>query len=259
MPHIGARLHALLSRLKRSVAEPVPPELEGCAFCAKLRCTDAEWQSCETRVATAELIRTGDAAALTCLRRAYDEAGAAVPAPWSPSGTRVLYSSGRIEERRSGIRDVWYSEKAEEMAAFYTSIIPYSRVETTTDLPEYTANGSARPVRAVKFILAGQRFLAINAPPDDSFDHAVSLLLNCEDQAEIDRLWDALSEGGRIDRCGRLSDRYGVSWHIVPTVFGEMMNDPDSPRAKRVADAMLKMVKPNLAALQAAYAGKAAS
>jgi predicted 3-demethylubiquinone-9 3-methyltransferase (glyoxalase superfamily) len=114
-------------------------------------------------------------------------------------------------------------------------------------------------VQVVEFTLAGQPFLAINAGPLDPFNHAVSFVVNCDDQAEIDRLWDALSEGGQIEQCGWLKDRYGLSWQIVPTLLGEMMKDPDRRRAKRVAEAMLKMVKLDIAGLQAAYDGDAAT
>lgn len=154
---------------------------------------------------------------------------------------------------------LWYSEKAEEAAAFYASIIPNSRVDRVTSLPADTPSGPAGSVQVVEFTLAGQPFQAINAGPLDPFNHAVSFVVNCEDQAEIDRLWDALSEGGQIEQCGWLKDRYGLCWQIVPTVLGEMMTDPDRARAKRVAEALLKMVKLDIAGLQAAYEGEAAA
>jgi predicted 3-demethylubiquinone-9 3-methyltransferase (glyoxalase superfamily) len=154
---------------------------------------------------------------------------------------------------------LWYSEKAAEAAAFYASIIPDSRVDRVTDLPADTPSGPAGSVQVVEFTLAGRPFMAINAGPLDPFNHAVSFVVNCEDQAEIDRLWAALSEGGEIEHCGWLRDRYGLCWQIVPTVLREMMTDPDRARAKRVAEAMLKMVKLDIAGLRAAYEGKAAA
>ncbi len=91
------------------------------------------------------------------------------------------------------------------------------------------------------------------AGPLDPFNQAISLSVNCDSQAEIDRLWKALSKGGSVEQCGWLKDRYGVSWQIVPTILGEMMNDPDRARAKRAADAMLGMVKLDIAGLRKAY------
>jgi predicted 3-demethylubiquinone-9 3-methyltransferase (glyoxalase superfamily) len=95
----------------------------------------------------------------------------------------------------------------------------------------------------------------MSAGPLDPFNHAVSFVVNCEDQAEIDRYWNALLDGGSAEQCGWLKDRFGLSWQIVPAVLGEMMADPDRAKAKRAADAMMKMVKLDVAALQAAYAG----
>ena len=97
--------------------------------------------------------------------------------------------------------------------------------------------------------------MAISAGPLDEFNHAVSFMVECEDQAEIDRLWAALSQGGKIEQCGWVRDRYGLCWQIVPKVLGEMMKDPDRARAKRVAEAMLKMVKLDVAGLKNAYDG----
>jgi predicted 3-demethylubiquinone-9 3-methyltransferase (glyoxalase superfamily) len=162
-------------------------------------------------------------------------------------------------ERRDAMSKIvphlWYSAKAHEAAAFYASIIPGSRVESVTDLPADSPSGPAGSVQVVEFVLAGQPFQAINAGPLDSFNHAVSFVVNCEDQAEIDRLWNALSDGGQVEQCGWLKDRYGLSWQIVPTMLGEMMKDPNRSRAKRVAEAMLKMVKLDIAGLRAAYDG----
>ena len=151
---------------------------------------------------------------------------------------------------------LWYADKAEEAAAFYASLLPDSRVDSVTTLPADTPSGPAGSVQIVEFTLGGQPFMAINAGPLDPFNHAISFVVNCEDQAEIDRLWDALSKGGAIEQCGWLKDRYGVSWQIVPTILGEMMKDPDRARAKRVAEAMLGMVKLDIAGLEKAYGSK---
>src|SRR6202023_204146 len=110
-------------------------------------------------------------------------------------------------------------------------------------------------VKIVEFVLSGQPFIAMSAGPLDPFNHAVSFVVNCDDQAELDRTWNALLEGGSAEQCGWLKDRFGLSWQIVPTVLGQMMADPDRIKAKRAADAMLKMVKIDIAVLQAAFAG----
>jgi predicted 3-demethylubiquinone-9 3-methyltransferase (glyoxalase superfamily) len=154
---------------------------------------------------------------------------------------------------------LWYSEKAEEAAAFYASLLPDSRVDSVTTLPADTPSGPEGSVQIVEFTLAGQPFMAINAGPLDPFNHAISFMINCATQDEIDRLWDALSAGGSIEHCGWLKDRYGVSWQIVPTVLGEMMKDWDRARVRRVAEAMLKMVKLDIDGLKAAYEGRIAA
>jgi predicted 3-demethylubiquinone-9 3-methyltransferase (glyoxalase superfamily) len=153
---------------------------------------------------------------------------------------------------------LWYADKAEEAAAFYASLLPDSRVDSVTTLPADTPSGPAGSVQIVEFTLAGQPFLALNAGPLDPFNHAISFVINCDDQAEIDRLWDALGEGGSIEQCGWLKDRYGVSWQIVPTVLGELMRDKDPAKTRRVAEAMLKMVKLDIEGLRRAYEGAAA-
>ena len=153
------------------------------------------------------------------------------------------------------IPHLWYTDKAEEAAAFYASVLPSSKVDSVTALPADTPSGPAGSVKVVEFTLMGQQFMAISAGPLDAFNHSISFLVLCDDQAEIDRLWGALSEGGVTERCGWLKDRYGLSWQIAPTVLGKMMKDPDRVRAKRVAQAMLKMVKLDIAGLQKAYEG----
>ncbi len=151
---------------------------------------------------------------------------------------------------------LWYAKEAEEAAAFYASIFPDSRVERVTQLLSDSPSGPAGSVKIVDFTLFGQRFQAISAGPLDPFNHAISMVVVCDDQAELDRYWDALLRGGKAEACGWLQDKYGVSWQIVPAVMDEMMTDKDPARSKRVTDAMLKMVKLDIAKLQAAYGGK---
>src|SRR5512133_1158133 len=151
---------------------------------------------------------------------------------------------------------LWFPEKAVEAASFYVSLFPQSRVDGVTPVPADTPRGPAGPVKVVEFTLAGQPFMAIEAGPLDPFNHAISFLVNCADQAEIDRLWEALSAGGTIEQCGWLKDRYGVSWQIVPTVLGDLMKDPDRARAARVMQAMLGMKKLDIRALKEAHGGR---
>ncbi|HET7550069.1 MAG TPA: VOC family protein [Gemmatimonadaceae bacterium] len=154
---------------------------------------------------------------------------------------------------------LWYASEAEEAANFYASIFPDSRVTRVTTLPSESPSGPPGSVKVVEFELFGQHFTAMSAGPLDQFNHAISLMVLCEDQAELDRYWDGLlAGGGTTEACGWLKDRYGVSWQIVPERFAEMMADPDRERARRFSDAMLKMVKFDIAALEAAYEGKAA-
>ncbi len=137
------------------------------------------------------------------------------------------------------------------------SVFPDSRVDRVTTLPSKSPSGPAGSVKVVEFTLFGQAFVAMSAGPLDPFSHAVSFVVNCDDQAELDRYWHALLEGGSAEACGWLKDRFGLSWQIVPTVLGEMMADPDRVKVKRAADAMMRMVKLDIAQLHAAFAGTA--
>jgi predicted 3-demethylubiquinone-9 3-methyltransferase (glyoxalase superfamily) len=148
---------------------------------------------------------------------------------------------------------LWYAKEAEEAAAFYASLFPDSRVLRVVTMPSESPSGPPGSVKVVDFVLCGQAFTAMSAGPLDPFNHAVSFVVNCDDQAEIDKYWNALLEnGGAAEQCGWLRDRYGLSWQIVPKILGEMMSEPDQAKAKRVTDAMLKMVKIDIAGLQAA-------
>jgi predicted 3-demethylubiquinone-9 3-methyltransferase (glyoxalase superfamily) len=152
---------------------------------------------------------------------------------------------------------LWYAKEAEEAARFYASIFPDSRVLRVNSLPTDSPSGPPGSVKVVEFLLFGQSFVAMSAGPLDPFNHAVSFVVNCDTQQELDKYWNALLEGGSPEQCGWLKDRYGLSWQIVPTVLGELMGDPDPAKARRTAEAMMKMVKFDIAALKAAHAGSA--
>lgn len=152
---------------------------------------------------------------------------------------------------------LWYASQAEEAAAFYASIFPDSRVLRVTALPGESPSGPPGSVKVVEFELCGQAFTAMSAGPLDPFNHAVSFVVSCDDQAELDRYWNALLQGGGTpEQCGWLKDRFGLCWQIVPAALGAMIADPDRARARRAAEAMLKMVKFDIAALEAACAGR---
>src|SRR5882762_6345992 len=148
---------------------------------------------------------------------------------------------------------LWYSKEAEEAAAFYTSVFPDSRVTRVTALPSESPSGPPGSVKIVEFVLFGQPFTAMSAGPLDPFNHAISFIVNCDDQAEIDRYWDALLKGGTAEQCGWLKDKYRLSWQIVPAILGAMMTDPDKEKARRAGEAMMKMVKLDIALLNAAF------
>jgi len=149
---------------------------------------------------------------------------------------------------------LWYAKEAEEAARFYASIFPNSRVDRETALQSETPSGPPGSVKVVDLTLFGQRFQAMSAGPHHEFNDAISLMVVCDDQAELDRYWNALLEGGgKPQACGWLIDRFGVRWQIVPAVFEEMMRDKDPARSKKVTDAMLEMVKFDIATLEKAY------
>lgn len=150
---------------------------------------------------------------------------------------------------------LWYSREAEEAAAFYTSIFPDSRVTRVVTMPSESPSGPPGSVKVVEFVLFGQPFVAMSAGPLDPFNHSISFVVNCDSQAEVDRYWNGLLDGGTPEACGWLKDRYGVSWQIVPAVLAEMMSDPDPAKSRRASDAMMKMVKFDIAAMKAAFDG----
>jgi len=150
---------------------------------------------------------------------------------------------------------LWFADRAEEAVRFYTGLIPGSAMDETAVIPSDTPSGPAGSVYQIDFTLGGQAFTALNAGPWEPFNDAFSIMVECDDQAEVDRLWDALTEGGRAVQCGWLKDRYGLSWQIIPRRFIEMMQDPDKAKVKRAMEAMLKMVKFDIAALEVAFNG----
>lgn len=153
---------------------------------------------------------------------------------------------------------LWYTSQAEEAARFYASVFPDSRVTRVVSMPSESPSGPPGSVQVVDFLLFGLPFVAMSAGPMDPFNHAISFVVNCDDQRELDRYWNALLDGGAAEQCGWLRDRYGLCWQIVPTVLNEMMASTDRAAAKRATDAMLKMVKLDIAVLQAAFDGQPA-
>lgn len=151
---------------------------------------------------------------------------------------------------------LWYATQAEEAARFYASIFPDSQVGRVVSMQSESPSGPPGSVKVVDFVLCGQPFTAMSAGPMEPFNHAVSFVVACEDQAEIDRYWEALLEGGQAEQCGWLKDRYGLSWQIVPKRMGELIGGADPVRARRASDAMMKMVKIDIAALEAARDGR---
>lgn len=150
---------------------------------------------------------------------------------------------------------LWFKDQAEEAARFYVSLLPGSHI----DHVQKDVRDEDGSVLVVEFTLAGQSYQALNGGMHIEYNNALSLSVTCEDQAEVDRLWDALGDGGTPHACGWIKDRYGVPWQIVPSVLPKMLADPDPARARRVMQAMLGMVKIDIVALEAAYEGKLAA
>lgn len=150
------------------------------------------------------------------------------------------------------IPNLWFDYQAEEAVNFYISIFRNSKILNVSYYGE-AGPGSAGSVLTITYELAGQSFTAINGGPHFTFSPAISFLVHCESQEEIDELWEKLSEGGATEQCGWLQDKYGVSWQIIPTVLLEMLNDPNPKRSQKVMQAMLKMVKINMEDLEKAY------
>ena len=154
---------------------------------------------------------------------------------------------------------LWFKDNAEEEAKFYTSIFKRSKIIDIAHYGESAAEVSGRPkgtVMTVTFEIEGQQFLALNGGPIFKFSPAISFLVSCETQQEIDNFWEKLSEGGgEQEQCGWLKDKFGVSWQIVPSILAEMIHDKDASKCERVIKAMLQMKKLDIQGLKKAYAG----
>jgi predicted 3-demethylubiquinone-9 3-methyltransferase (glyoxalase superfamily) len=151
---------------------------------------------------------------------------------------------------------LWFDDQAEEAAKFYVSIFKNSRIGRIARYGEAGAHVSGRPmgsVMTVTFRLNGQEFMALNGGPIFKFTEAISLIVNCKTQKEVDRLWEKLSAGGEKGHCGWLKDKYGLSWQIVPTVVEKMLQDKDAGKAERVMAALLQMTKLDIAGLKRAH------
>jgi predicted 3-demethylubiquinone-9 3-methyltransferase (glyoxalase superfamily) len=156
---------------------------------------------------------------------------------------------------------LWFDSQAEEAANFYVSIFRNARVREASRYDEAASKASGRPrgsVMTVAFELDGQEFIALNGGPMFKFTEAISLVVNCETQAEVDHYWDKLTDGGQEVQCGWLKDRFGVSWQVVPTVLTELLQDKDPEKAKRVMAAMLQMKRLSVDGLKRAYEGRPA-
>jgi predicted 3-demethylubiquinone-9 3-methyltransferase (glyoxalase superfamily) len=154
---------------------------------------------------------------------------------------------------------LWFDSQAEEAVKLYTSIFKNSRIGKIARYGEEGERIAGRPkgsVMTVEFQLEGQEFIALNGGPHFKFAEAISFVMNCKAQAEVDKFWKKLSAGGKKVQCGWLKDKYGVSWQIVPTILGELMSDKDTAKSHRVMQAMLKMVKLDIKKLKDAYARK---
>ncbi len=147
---------------------------------------------------------------------------------------------------------LWFDNQAEEAVKFYTSVFTDSKIQRISYSGD-EKSGQTKSVMMVTFRLNGQDFMALNGGPVFKFSPAISLYINCEDQDEVDFLWEKLSEGGEKGQCGWLTDKYGISWQIVPTILGVLMADKDQKRSARVMTAMLQMGKLDIAKLKLAY------
>jgi predicted 3-demethylubiquinone-9 3-methyltransferase (glyoxalase superfamily) len=149
---------------------------------------------------------------------------------------------------------LWFDNQAEEAATFYVSIFKNSSIIRTTRYLEGSP-GPVGSVMTVEFVLDGEQFVGLNGGPVFQFTPAISFIANCEGQDEVDELWDRLSEGGQPGQCGWVTDKFGVSWQIVPTILRELLSNEDKAAATRVNSAMLKMEKLDIAALRRAFDG----
>jgi predicted 3-demethylubiquinone-9 3-methyltransferase (glyoxalase superfamily) len=188
----------------------------------------------------------------------YETAGRGERCPMSLWWMRGLSGDSNVDREEREVQGItpflWFDSEAEEAANFYTSVFPNSRILKTTRYGE-AGPREAGSVMTVDFELDGRDFVALNGGPEFTFTEAVSFLVNCEDQDEVDELWDQLSEGGEKGPCGWLKDKYGLSWQVVPIVLSELLSDPDPAKSQRVTQAMLQMSKLEIEPLRRAYEG----
>jgi predicted 3-demethylubiquinone-9 3-methyltransferase (glyoxalase superfamily) len=164
---------------------------------------------------------------------------------------------GQVKQRITPF--LWFDDQAEEAVKFYVSIFKGSRIGSIARYDEEGAKAAGRPkgsVMTMAFELDGQEFVALNGGPLFKFTEAISFVVNCETQAEVDHFWEKLSAGGQKVQCGWLKDRFGVSWQVVPTILSEMLQDKDPAKSQRVMAAMLKMTKIDVDVLKMAYEGR---
>lgn len=150
---------------------------------------------------------------------------------------------------------LWFDDKAEEAARFYVSVFKNAKLGAISRYGEDTP-GEPGSVMTVEFELDGLEFVALNGGPEYQFTHAISFQIACENQAEVDHYWERLGEGGKYIQCGWLTDKYGLSWQVTPTALPRLLKDPDEEKSGRVMQAMLKMVKIDIAELERAYEGR---
>jgi predicted 3-demethylubiquinone-9 3-methyltransferase (glyoxalase superfamily) len=166
----------------------------------------------------------------------------------------MLGGKQAMAEKQKITTFLWFDNNAEEAMEFYTSTFKNSKLVSVSRYGE-AGPGPKGSVMVGAFELEGQRFLALNGGPRFKFTEAISLVIDCETQAEIDYFWEKLSAGGEPQACGWLKDKFGLSWQVVPSVLGELMQAKDPRKSKRVMEAMLQMVKLDIARLTAAHAG----
>ncbi len=147
---------------------------------------------------------------------------------------------------------LWFDENAEEAVNFYTSIFTDAKISNVVRYPK-DAHGPEGKVMTIAFQLRGENFLALNGGPYFNFTPAISFIVDCDSQQEIDHYWDALASGGEVEQCGWLKDKFGISWQIVPSILQDLMQDKDPAKVQRVSNALLQMIKLDIAALQKAY------
>jgi len=154
---------------------------------------------------------------------------------------------------------LWFNGDAEDAASFYVTLLPDSKIDRVYRSPADTPSGPAGSVLTVEFTLAGMQYVALNGGPEFDFNESVSFMIHCDDQQEVDRLWESLLDGGEAIQCGWIRDRWGLVWQVVPVRLEELLNDPDPERARRAMEAMMEMIKIDIADLERAAEGSGKS